>query len=296
MDKVRTEHSVAYLFLVLMQLLWAINILVAHWAISSIEALIFNCLRWFLVAGILFFIAHSSIKQHKAVILKNWKTLALQSLLGISLYPVLVFYAIKYTSVINVSIITAANPILILLASSLLFGEKASPKRILGISISFLGVLFVILKGQFSELSKLSFNKGDLLQILAITTWSAYSLLLRKAKFTLPPFVFMFATSLFGAVFLLPGLIFDLSQGLYFPLSLVSISAILYVVIGGSLLGFSFWNIGVEKIGATRASIFLNLLPVFSSILAVLFLGETLYAYHLIGGLLVCAGVLLVAL
>lgn len=296
MGQVKSEQNrIAYLFLVLMQILWSANMLVAYCSVAFIQPLIFNCLRWTIVSGALFILTYRAIQQHKKTIKAHWKALALQGFLGVSLYPPLVFYALKYTTVINASIISAANPILILLASSLFLGEKATPRRVLGITLSFFGVLWVVLKGNFHSLLHLALNKGDLLQVLAITVWAAYSILLRKAHFSLPPFVFMFVTSAFGALFLIPGLFFDLFQGNFFPITYSNLGMLFYIALGGSLLGFSFWNIGVEKIGATRASIFLNLLPVFGSILAVIFLNENLFAYHLIGGLLVCVGVFIVA-
>jgi len=148
-------------------------------------------------------------------------------------------------------------------------------------------------RGEPTQVFAQGMNRGDLIMVLAVLTWGLYSVLLRRWPVPLPGFTLLAAMLLFGVPILLPFYLWEVGQGATMPLSAVSVGAVLYTAVMASLVAYSAWNNGVKVLGPGTASLFSYLMPVFASLFGVLLLGEQLHGYHLLGGSLTFAGLVL---
>lgn len=172
--------------------------------------------------------------------------------------------------------------------------EKLSKYQLIGTVLSLSGVAFIIMGGSFTRIVDFTFNKGDLIVIAAVLCWSIYSLLIKQYATRLPGQSTFLVTIGLGAMMLFPFSLYEtLSSATAIHWEWSTFAAILYVGIFASIIAFLCWNSGVIQLGANKASIYLNFIPVFASIFAVLFLDEKLHSFQLIGGLAVVAGVIL---
>jgi len=163
----------------------------------------------------------------------------------------------------------------------------------MGVTISLLGMLEIIAKGSWQLLYSLSFNPGDLLIVFSIASWAFYSVMLRKRQISISPISFLTVLICFGTLCILPFYLWEVAVFKGFEINFVNISIFLYLGIFPSILSYIFWNYGVRTAGASIASVFMYLLPVFTSIIAYLFLKESLFSYHFFGGLLIFFGLIM---
>ena len=187
-------------------------------------------------------------------------------------------------------------PIFIALTAWLAFGERLSPRQTLGVLISFLGLIFIVSRGDLAVLGSLTLSKGDLWTLGASLAWAVYSVMLRKRPKQMDPIAFLTLLIVFGLFFSLPWYGWELWHKGGFSLSPSNLASLAYVALFPSVLSFIFWNNGIEKVGANRTGIFIHLMPVFSIIMAVLFLGERLRLFHLLGMTLIFLGIALTTL
>ncbi len=206
----------------------------------------------------------------------------------------LVLTALHYTFAINVSLINAVQPTLTVFFTVVFFKEKLSALRVLGIICGIVGVVVMICKGSMQVLQHFHFEKGDLITLIAMCGFSAYALNLRKLPTHLSVVENLFAITVCGTLLLLPAYLFESFTIKTVPITATSISAIVALALLVSVFGNLLWNTGNNIIGPSSASMFINLIPVFGAGLAIFFLHEQLFVYHIIGGALVCSGIFLV--
>jgi len=282
-----------YLLLMLATLLWGGNFVIGRAVSGDITPLTLAFLRW-CVAFIVFFpIAYRSLKHEWHMLKANWPIVIILSLTGVAAFNTLVYIGLHYTTSINASLMNSSTPIMIYILSFIFLREKLSKYQLLGTALSLSGVTFIISGGSIASLVDFTFNKGDLIVLIAVFCWSIYSLLIKHYAKRLPGQSTFLVTIFTGAIMLLPFYIYEtatLTNSIHWQWS--SIAAILYVGIFASVVAFLSWNSGVIQLGANKASIYLNFIPVFASIFAVLFLDEKLHTFQIVGGLAVVAGVI----
>ncbi|HYE68601.1 MAG TPA: DMT family transporter, partial [Anaerovoracaceae bacterium] len=208
-------------------------------------------------------------------------------------YHVLFFTALKYTTAINSSIIAATNPMVTTLLAYLFLRNKLRGKQIFGILLSFLGVILTITGANLDILRQFTFNVGDLWMLAAVAAWAAYGVFSKSKGAGIQPIVLTYYSFLVCTIMLIP---FVLYEKPWEYLSSVPVSAhlaVLYMSIFPSVIGYLVQQMAIKEIGPSKASIFVNLVPVFSIILAVLLLGETLEPIKLITAGLIITGVLI---
>lgn len=283
-----------FALLLLATLLWGGNFVIGRAVSGDIPPLTLAFLRW-CIAFILFLpIAYGSFKRDWRLLKAHWPIVLILALTGVVAFNTLVYIGLHYTTSINASLMNSSTPILIYILSFFFLKERLTKFQILGTALSLSGVLFIISGGSFASLLDFSFNKGDLIVLVAVCCWSIYSLLLKQYAGRLPVQSTFLSTIFLGTIMLLPFYVYEtvtLTESIQWHLS--TIAAILYVGALASIVAFLSWNSGVVQLGANRASIYLNFIPVFSTIFAVLSLDEQLHSFQLIGGLAVVAGVLL---
>lgn len=233
------------------------------------------------------------------IILKSLKSnfLILFSLatLGIAGFNTFLYFGLQDTTATNALLINSSIPILIIVLSSFVNNEQVTRVQFLGIILSTLGVVFLIIKGDISNIINLEFNKGDFWIIISSLSWALYSILLKYKPKDLKPFEFISTITLVGFIVLL-GIYFLTGHSLTtssFDLNTEVYLALFFMVLFPSLLSYYFWNKGVLEIGANKTGQFTHLMPIFGSILAYLFLDETLKIFHVYGIILIASGIYL---
>ena len=283
-----------FALLLLATLLWGGNFVIGRAVSGNISPFTLAFLRW-CIAFILFLpIAYNSFKRDWRSLKAHWPIVLILALTGVATFNTLVYIGLHDTTSINASLMNSSTPILIYILSFFFLKERLTKFQLLGTALSLSGVLFILSGGSFASLLDFSFNKGDLIVLIAVCCWSIYSLLLKQYAGRLPVQSTFLSTIFLGTVMLLPFYIYEtltLTEPIQWHFS--TIAAILYVGAFASIVAFLSWNSGVVQLGANKASIYLNFIPVFSTIFAVLFLGEQIHSFQLIGGVAVVAGVLL---
>jgi drug/metabolite transporter (DMT)-like permease len=289
-----TQNFKAYLMLVLATLFWAGNFIVGKAAfVEDIPPMSLVFFRWLLVWLILLPFTYKEIIKYKEIIFKNLPLLFFLALTSVGLFNSFTYLALVHTQVINASLFNTAIPAMIILLCFIFKIEKTNRFQIMGLILSVLGILSIITKLDFNILLTLNFNKGDIIMIGGVVTWGLYSSFLKKKKFTLPLLTLVHVLCTFGLLFILPQFLFEISQGKIIKFDINLSYILIYLALFPSIGSYYCWAGAVSIIGANRAGIFLSLIPLFSTILAMLFFNEIFYFFHFIGSVLIILGLIL---
>ena len=275
-------------------LFWAGNFTIGKFAyLENIPPNSLAFLRWCLVWIILFPFTYKEIIKLKYKIKENLSLFFILGFTSVCIFTSFTYNALNHTQVINASLFNTAIPVTIILVCFLLKIEKTNIFQISGLIISLLGILAIITRLDLNILLSLNFNKGDLFMIGAIIAWGVYSAYLKKRTFEVSLLALVHIICTFGLIFLLPLFILDLMQGKTIEMSSNLFYILIYIAIFPSIGSYYCWAGAVEIIGANRAGIFLSLIPLFSTILAILFFNENFLFFHFIGSVLIIIGLLL---
>lgn len=222
-----------------------------------------------------------------------WPKLLLLGFTGVFSYNILFFSGLEQISAGRAALIIATTPLIITLVSSLVYRERLTFIQISGIFLSLVGALFVISNGNLNLLFSGGFGQGELAIIGCVFSWTAYTIFGRSVLVGMSPLSSVLYSTVAGAAMLLLPAIFEGLPGLLDEISLESWGALAFLGIFGTALGFTWYYRGINTIGASRAGIFINMVPVFGLLLSWLILGETFKPSVITGGLLVLAGVIL---
>ncbi|MHA7809049.1 MAG: DMT family transporter [Marinobacter adhaerens] len=286
--------GLAYIGLVLTPLFWAGNAVVARGTVENIPPLSMSFWRWVIALAILLPFGLPGIWRHRQVIRQRFGSMLALATFSVGAFNTLLYLAATTTTATNIALINATIPIFVALLAWILLGDRTRPIQALGIALAITGIVTVIARGDLSVLTSLQAQPGDLIMVAAVFSWGLFSVLLRRQAVPLPALTFLTTQILLGTMVVLPFYLTDLiffSGG--FELSKTTAMPLLYFAIFPGILAYGFWNHGVHEIGPARAAIFMYLTPVFASILAGIFLAESLGLFHIIGGVLILAGLVL---
>ena len=273
----------------LAQLFWASNFVVADRVIAEFTPLELTWLRWVGAVPILLVVAWWLEKPRWRDALREWPLHLLQALLGMVAYTLFLYSALESTSPVTASVITALNPAVIAIAAVIVLHERIRRLGVIGILVSFAGVLVVVLTGQGVE-GGLGFVPGDLLMIGAISVWTAY--VITSRRLSTPPITATTIQAVMSAIMLTPVVLLVGAPGLAAGPSAAAWWGLAWIIVFPSALAYLFWNIAVGTLGASKTGVFLNLLPVFTAGIALLF-GDVITIGQLVGGAIVLSGVYL---
>ena len=214
------------------------------------------------------------------------------SAIGFAFNNAISYWALQYTQALNALLIQSSGPLFVALWSLILFGVRLTGAQLAGITISLAGVLTIILRGDFSALANISFNKGDVMFASSLVSFGLYSALMPRRPVTHQLSLISFTTCC-GALMLVPFSLWEYSTGATLKFDTLTLLTLAYILIFPSTLAYLFFNRGLALIGPNRAAPFFHLVPVFGSAMAILLLGEALQPFHLIGYALVLAGVII---
>ena len=288
------KNTKAYLMLVCATLFWAGNFNVGKIAfIENIPPFSLAFFRWLLVWIILLPFTFKEILKIKKEIFKNLPLLFLLGFTSVAMFSSFTYNALNYTQIINASLFNTAIPAMIILVCFLLKIEKTNIFQLSGLLISILGILVIITRLDINILLSLDFNRGDLFMLGGVIAWGIYSAFLKKRTFevTLLALIQIFCS--LGLLILFPAFIYELIQGKTLVVNENLFYILLYVAIFPSIGSYYCWAGAVSIIGANRAGIFLSLIPLFSSIFAIMFFNEKFLFFHFIGSILIIIGLFL---
>ncbi|MFK8250384.1 DMT family transporter [Ancylobacter terrae] len=279
-----------YVLLSFTSLFWSGNIVLGRHVAGQVPPIALAWFRWTLAFLILLPFTHRYLRQDWPIIRRNMGVLTLLSLSGITLYNTIYYYGLQFSPAINGLLMTSTGPLLIAAWSFVLLGDKLALGQAIGILLSLCGVVTIICRGDLAVLAGIDFNLGDVLFFTAMVLYAFYSALLaRRPKMSRYGFL---AFSLgWGAAMLTPAFVWERIAGPPLHFDALTLASFAYVSVFASVLAYLFFNRGVELVGPNRAAPFFHLMPVFGSVLAILFLGEKPHLYHAVGYALVLAGV-----
>lgn len=280
--------------LLLTMLFWSGNFVVGRAVADLVPPVLLATLRWTGALLIVLPLAWPHLRRDAPALRRaRWRVLLFGGL-GVAAFNTLVYTGLHHTTALNALLLQSAMPLCILVAAFALFGERPAPMQVAGILVSLGGVLAIAGHGSLEELLALRLNPGDALVLAAVASYAVYSALLRR-KPQVHPFSFLAATFACGLVLLLPPLALELRSGAALQPGVPAWLALGYTAVFPSFLAYLCFNRGVELIGAAKAGQYLHAMPAMGAVMAVLFLGESLRAYHVAGIALIGAGLWLAA-
>ena len=280
--------------LVCASLFWSGNFIVGKFAfLTDIPPLSLVFYRWLLVWLILLPFTYKEILKYKDVILKNLPLLFFLGLTSVGLFNSFTYLSLMHTQVINATLLNAAIPAIIILLCFSFKIESTNKFQIVGLIVSIIGVISILTKLNLDILISLDFNKGDLIMIAGVLSWGIYSTLLKKKTFTLPLLTLVHIICTFGLICVTPQYLYELSQGQIIKFDSNLVYTLTFLAIFPSIGSYYCWAGAVSIIGANRAGISLSLIPLFSSIMAIILFKEQFQFFHLIGASLIILGLFL---
>jgi drug/metabolite transporter (DMT)-like permease len=280
-----------YILLVLTTLFWSGNFVLSRGMHADIPPFALSFWRWAVALLILACFGLRHLLANREMVLRHKYFLLIQGILGVAGFNSFVYMAMQTTTAINAALVNSCTPIIIVLISWIMHRDRLSLRQCLGVAISLGGVLLIISRGELSTLYTLQFNTGDILVFLAAIFWAQYSVNLKNYPQGLHPLAYQTGIVIVGLIFLLPLYLLEISTGRTLAVTTSTVVTIVYVAVFASVLAFIFWSRAVAVLGANIAGPFIHLMPVFSTILAVIFLGETLTGNHILAILLIFGGI-----
>jgi len=282
-----------YVLLIFAVLFWSGNFIVGKGIHNEIPPIALAFWRWAVALLIILPFSLGHIVHQFDIIRKNWKILTVLAILSVTNFSMFIYMALKSSTVTNTVLINSMIPIFIVMVSWMGFKERITVRQSIGIAFSLAGLMFIIANGNLSTLISVRFSRGDMWTISAGISWALYSVLLRKCPIELNPLSFLATLIIIGTLFIFPFYIWEMSTGKMMNFTRASMGSIVYVALFASILAYIFWNKAVQIIGANKTGIFIHLMPVFSIVLAIIFLNEELRGYHITGTTLIFSGILL---
>jgi drug/metabolite transporter (DMT)-like permease len=218
------------------------------------------------------------------------------SLTGITLFNTLVYFAGHYSPAINLALIgTTSSPVFSIILAAIFLREKITLLRITGLLFCIAGITYLLAQGSWERLKAFHFSQGDILILVAALAFAIYNILARRKPAGLSPTNFLFVIFALGALLLLPAFIYESITRPPIQWNGNLLLIILYLGAGTSVISFLCWNAAISRLGAARTSLFGNLIPIFSTLEAVVFLGEEITMIHVISGVVVIGGLVIAA-
>lgn len=270
-------------------LIWSMNIAVTRYVVDYISPVSISFYRWLVAFLVLTPFMATRVWRERVLIQQYWKKLVVLAAFGMVLYQGLGYTAAHYTSATNMGIINAFIPIFTIFVSMFLLKEIPNRFAIVGSILSFLGLLYVMAQGNLAGLIQSGGHLGDVMMVIAVFFYAFYGVFLKKWQLNIPLMISLYIQIIFALLYHLP---FVLWLGLE-AINPQNISSVLYAGIFPSLIAPLVWMLAVQMIGPNRTSIFMNLMPVFTAIIAYIWLNEAWTVYHSIGGAIILLGILL---
>ena len=284
-----------YLLLAAAVLMWAGNWVLGRALRFDAPPVAMAFWRWLIALVILLPVAYPYLRTQWRSIVASWKILGWLALLATVCQHVPIYIGLRDTTATNAALLNATSPIMILVLSRMLVGERLLAAQALGVAISLAGVVTIIARGDVMALALLHLNPGDIWVLLGTAAWATYTVCLRWRPAGLHPLAMLWMVAAIGVVAMLPLYAWELALGRTVHLTFAAVAGIVYMGVFATVVAYVFWNRAVQQVGPGRAGPFMYLMLVYTPLLAIVFLDERLYFYHLVGCALILGGLYLTA-
>jgi len=297
MDKTAHHQRQVFIgigFAVLATLIWSGNFIIARGVIKTIQPVTLAFYRWVTATIIIAPFAWKYFFAEIKVLKQRLLFFLLAAVTGISMFNTFVYVAGHYSTAINMAILgTCSSPIMSVILARIFLKEKIPALRIAGMLVCICGILLLLSKGDIHNLLSFKFTKGDWWILAAALSFAIYNTTVKKKPGGTHPINFLFTVFLLGTIILFPFYLSELNKYGGIEINVKNLSTILYLGLGTSVICFYIWNKAIGALGSGRTALFGNLIPVFSSIEAVFFLGEKITPIHIISFILVVSGLVI---
>ncbi len=249
--------------------------------------------RWAIALALVLPLALPHLRTQWPLLRRGWKPIVVLGLLGVGGYNTLAYVALNYTAATNALLLNSFIPIATIALSWAFLSKHLRGIEWLGVLLSLTGVTIIVCRGDLQTLASLSLNIGDLWMLAAVFTWALYTIGLQWRPVGVDPMLLLAAFIVIGLLALAPLYAWEIAHGRSIQISASSLAGIAYTGIFPGFLGYVFYNRAVGEVGASKASLFIHLMPVFGTLLAALFLAEIPHSYHYLGMVLIFSGIYL---
>jgi drug/metabolite transporter (DMT)-like permease len=288
----RRAWNSAWPLLILANLFWAGNIVLGRGVVGMVPPIALAYWRWTGAFVVAIGFAWPYLRDDLPMLRRHWRMMLLLSATGIATYNTMSYIGLTGTTALNVLLLQSAGPLIIIVWAFILFGELPTLWQTAGIVLSLIGVATIAAQGSFAALLHLRVSAGDLWILGAMLIYGIYAAVFRRRP-AVHPMSFLVATMGIGSLMILPFYLWEFAQGARIVSSPAAWLALAYIAVFPSFIAYLFFNRGIELAGAARAGQSWHLMPVFGSVLAVLFLGERFFLYHAIGIAMIGGGIAL---
>ena len=286
-------RATAFFLLALSNLFWSGNWVMGRALREAFDPVSLNFWRWLIALAVLAPFALPGLLAHRQTIRRNAGLLFFLALTGVAGFQGLIYLGLRSTEAVNGVLINCSGPLFILLCAWAIERERATLRQVAGMLVSIAGIFVIVSRGELARLLNLELHAGDAWILLAMPVWGIYSVLLKRRPPELGGVQFLFLLSAAGVLLMLPVFLFQTANAPMHMPTAVQAAGVLYMGVFASVGAFICWNRGVAVVGANAAGFSLYLLPVFGTLLAIAFLGESFGAYHAAGVVTIVAGVVL---
>jgi len=292
--RARSFRASPYLLLSLTSLFWSLNWVIGRAIVGHVSPFALAFIRWSVAVVVMMPFAWPEIRAHWPAVRRHWKVIAWLGAWGTGLHNAFAYVGLQYTTATNGVMLNSAIPISIILLGWIVYRDTISRVQALGVLVSLAGVLVILTRGDPRVIAELSLNSGDLIVLVGMFFWAAYTIFLRMKPAELPGLAMLACCAVIGVALLLPFFLVELlAWNGRVEFNPATVGAMLYLGIFPSFVGYVFWNRAVAEVGSNIAGIFVHLMPAFGSILAWIFLGERIFLFHVAGIALILAGIAL---
>ena len=274
-------------------LIFGLNYLVGRWVAGDVQPYVLGFVRWTAGAIILLPFAWKHIRNDIDLINSNRKLLGLAGFLMPFMGAGVTYVALNYTDAVNAGVIQTSMPVMIVLLSWIFLRERTAGVQWLGLIVAITGVVYMVARGNPSTLLTFSFNTGDAILIFCNLGLAGYGVTVKLLPRNLHPLSLITVVCAVGAACHLPFFMYEFFSGQAVIWGVKALVSLVFVAIFPSVFAIFLWNFAINRIGPSRAGIYMYLVPVYAAVFAVPFLGESIGVYHVVGAALIIAGVTL---
>jgi len=285
------DRASPYLLLAAAVLFWALNWIAGRALRDDVPSFSLAFWRWVGASALLLPFAWPHLVRGWPAMRRAWRIMLALGVLGTTFCNLASYTGLKYTTAVSGSILNSFVPVIIMAISWAFLGQKLRAAQWSGVVISLIGVLIIIGRGDPMIILTLSLNVGDIWILASMLLWALYTVCLRWRPADLHPLGLLGANSIVGVVAMIPVYLWSLAQGMHITWSAQAVAGLAYVGVFPSVLAYVFWNNAVARVGPSKAGMFMHLMPVFASLLAIAFLGERLRWFHAAGMALIFSGI-----
>ena len=282
-----------YLLLTLTALFWSGNMVVGRALRDDVPPFALAFWRWTIALMLTLPLALPHLRTQWPLLKRGRRCVVVLGLLGVGGYNTLAYLALQHTGATNASLLNSFIPVATIALSWAFLNKRLHGGEWLGVLISLAGVITIVARGELATLAHLTVNIGDLWMLGAVVIWALYTIGLQWRPAGVHPMLMLAAFTSVGLLALAPAYAWEFAQERRINPTPLTLSGIAYIGTLPSFIGYIFYNRAVGEVGASKASLFIHLMPVFGTLLSALFLAEVPQTYHLIGIVLIFAGITL---